>query len=59
MNITQFKTELCELIDDAYRTAKHEGSDEILYPFMITLKRNGEVEHHIINDVPARALERV
>lgn len=59
MNIAELKTELCELIDDAYEAAIHEGSNEILYPFMITLKKDGEVERHIINDVPAKELERI
>jgi hypothetical protein len=60
MNITQFKTDLCELIDDAYEAAMHEGSNEILYPFMLTLNlKTGQLDYHIVNDVPARALERV
>jgi len=60
MNITELKSELCELIDDAYEAAMHEGSEEILYPFMLTLNRvTGQLEYHIVNDLPAKALERV
>jgi predicted class III extradiol MEMO1 family dioxygenase len=48
MNVEEFKTYICGLIDEAYHTAKEEFSTEIMFPFFITLKANDQVEFHPI-----------
>lgn len=45
MNIEQLKFNLCDTIDAAYLTAREEGHDEIMQPFTILIKDDGEVEY--------------
>jgi hypothetical protein len=48
MNIDEFKTELCELIDAAYLIAKQEGTREICFPFSVTLVAEDQVHYELI-----------
>jgi hypothetical protein len=47
MNIEEFKKYLCELIDEGYKTAKAEGTHEIMFPFTIQLKSDDQIEFSI------------
>ena len=44
MNIREFQSYMHDLIESAYLTARIERQDEILFPFMIKLKENDQIE---------------
>jgi hypothetical protein len=44
MKIDELKNYLCELIEESYQTARFEGHQEIMHPFVIVLKGQDEVE---------------
>jgi hypothetical protein len=56
MNITELKTYLCEIVDEAYLTAKEEGHGEIVFPFSLVLHENDQVEYLPYDKKKVRAL---
>jgi hypothetical protein len=45
MDIYQLKIDLCNTIDIAYAAAIAENQDEIIQPFAIAIKPNGQIEY--------------
>ena len=54
MTINALKEHLCALIESAYQTALAEGHHEIIHPFRIVIREDGEIEYAPLGQRTAR-----
>lgn len=45
MNVTELKKLICEIVDEAYSTAKAEGHDQIVFPFSLVIHDHDQVDY--------------